>query len=63
MTQRATETQERLNELVTMDNAEDWHTSGEKYLFCDELIASADVRPTMSRVLWLERQFEKTLTL
>lgn len=52
---------ERIQALVTPENAKAWNDSTEAYLFCDDLLASADIDPTEGRILKLERMFEYLL--
>lgn len=52
---------EKLETLATIENARAWKKSPEQYLFCDNLISGADIKPNAARVEVLEILFEKTL--
>jgi hypothetical protein len=44
----------RIADLITEENKAAYHATEEKYLFCDDLLSSADIVPTPSAILLLE---------
>jgi hypothetical protein len=52
---------EKIQPILTLQNAQEWATESERFLFVTSLIEECDLRWTPARVEYIETMFEQFL--